>query len=619
MSSYLPPTENPTFNPLDWPKKEESESSSGGGGGGSGYLPLTGGTLTGALVGTTITCTQLNADTLDATTVVEGDVITATQNGAARSNALATYHMSINPRSVAASGNALISADDHSILFTNGTNDSGALVIAPFSASSTGLRMDSTGTVNFMTNPVIMNSGFGLTIQSASLSANRTFTIPNTSGTAMLLSQSQTVSGTKTFSIAPILGSASNQLIIQPNGTGNTMTITASNPTSSRVYTLPDAGAASTFIMSDGNQTLTNTARFDTVNARTTIGGTTTHSQKTFILAGPVSGNHLIIGEAATESRGMISTNLSNSGSFGLDTDIGDTTRMFGLTNTFNTTRLANRGCALNFQNLPLTSNNGRTYNDIFCSREVTDQSTGQFLFNGFDASFANYRTMHRLGWQNWSFIGAQGGAGVTLNSNVQPSTMNLLTSSISANVLIGDGATSSTGRLYATGAINSQEFISCKKLNYRIPITKSLTVSTAGAKQVPLTTLTLVTTGSRVVSLNMIARLQVSLQDPSRTQSDANMSLSQFLCEKIYYYNPTGTTDNIMGPTPKETDVITGSTSRLIGVGSIGISYTTGGLTPAFVLDISVSGTSIATSELFVSGEIEIMTDQTAQLSAYT
>lgn len=49
--------------------------------------------------------------------------------------------------------------------------------------------------------------------------------------------------GTQTFGVSPSLTAASNQLVIQPSGSGNTITINATNPASNRIYTIPDTGA----------------------------------------------------------------------------------------------------------------------------------------------------------------------------------------------------------------------------------------------------------------------------------------------------------------------------------------------------------------------------------------
>ena len=66
----------------------------------------------------------------------------------------------------------------------------------------------------------------------------------------VLLTGTQTISGAKTFSTAPTLTGASNQLIIQPGGSGNVIDITAATPSGGRSYAIPDVGqSGATFIL----------------------------------------------------------------------------------------------------------------------------------------------------------------------------------------------------------------------------------------------------------------------------------------------------------------------------------------------------------------------------------
>jgi hypothetical protein len=56
-----------------------------------------------------------------------------------------SYKVSIVPRATPGAFNPLVQADDSLIQFSTGTQGTGALVIAPWSASSSGVRIDSTG------------------------------------------------------------------------------------------------------------------------------------------------------------------------------------------------------------------------------------------------------------------------------------------------------------------------------------------------------------------------------------------------------------------------------------------------------------------------------------------
>lgn len=84
------------------------------------------------------------------------------------------------------------------------------------------------------------------------------YNLPDVGGNASFLMSagSQTVTGVKTFS------AASNQIQLQA-GTGNTISLNMSAPAASRAYTLPDAGADTTFAMLAGAQTFSGALTFD--------------------------------------------------------------------------------------------------------------------------------------------------------------------------------------------------------------------------------------------------------------------------------------------------------------------------------------------------------------------
>lgn len=99
------------------------------------------------------------------------------------------------------------------------------------------------------------------TITSPAPAASRVYTIPDAGGAAsfVMTASNQTISGTKTFSSAIPITATTNQLVL---GTTNTTTITAPAPAASRVYTIPDAGAAAQFVMTASNQTIAGTKTF---------------------------------------------------------------------------------------------------------------------------------------------------------------------------------------------------------------------------------------------------------------------------------------------------------------------------------------------------------------------
>jgi hypothetical protein len=639
MASYPPPNpvDAPVFNATDFISTEEAAAA------GSGiYVKKTGDNMTGTLSLPNLVCTgTISTNILDATTTIDGDIITLNQTGAARANSLATYGLTVNPKSTA-SGNALVQLNDHALLFTNGTNDTGALTIGPFTASSMGMRMDgTTGNTTFQnglitnsylqlpnnSNPIIIGtngSNARTIIRSNNTTGGDIFInvpddCPNGSNFVMTAGAA-TISGVKTFSAQPKFTAASNQLSIQPSGSGTQININAANPAASRNYTLPDAGTAANFIMSEGTSLWTNTARIDVPNQRLTLGSPATHSQKIYMYASSASGSRLVIGESSTESRGMISTNISNSGSYGLNSDIGDPTRMIGLTNTYSTNQGASRGCAINFQNLGLggTGNTGRTYNDFFVNREVANQSTAAFYFNGFDPTFTNYYTYHRLGYQLHSFIGGQGNAGVVLNATTNPTGVFMM-GSTTPKILLGDGTQESTGGTFVTGALHCGGQFDIQKLNWRIPIYKFNAVTSGGAKTYAIFS-PVFTSSSVNFMIYVKFNLMVEILDPTRIQANNNMSSSMVTYEGTYYYNPSSSTQGLVDQTAvKQTDINAGA-NRTITAGSVTITNSGTIFSPVFNLNITLGGASIATSNISIAGDVHMNINSTSgYMTSYT
>jgi len=116
---------------------------------------------------------------------------------------------------------------------------------------------------------IVLGSGNVATIVTATLAANRTYTLPDVLASAnfVMTEGDQTINGTKTFTGAFAMANitltgTSNQIVIQPGGTGNSITLNATNPASSVVYTYPDVGGAAEFVMTAGTQTIAGNKTF---------------------------------------------------------------------------------------------------------------------------------------------------------------------------------------------------------------------------------------------------------------------------------------------------------------------------------------------------------------------
>jgi hypothetical protein len=109
--------------------------------------------------------------------------------------------------------------------------------------------------INLANNQLTLGTTNTVTINSVAPAAARTYTIPDTAANSsfVMTDSAQTLNGIKTFSSAPRVNLATNQLTL---GTTQTVTINAAAPAAARVYTIPDPGANSQFVMSESAQTI---------------------------------------------------------------------------------------------------------------------------------------------------------------------------------------------------------------------------------------------------------------------------------------------------------------------------------------------------------------------------
>lgn len=93
------------------------------------------------------------------------------------------------------------------------------------------------------------------TISATAPSSSLTLTIPDagTNANFVLSESAQTIAGALTLSSALTITPTTNQLVL---GTTNTTTISATAPSSSLVYTMPDVGGNADFVMTAGAQTI---------------------------------------------------------------------------------------------------------------------------------------------------------------------------------------------------------------------------------------------------------------------------------------------------------------------------------------------------------------------------
>jgi hypothetical protein len=130
-------------------------------------------------------------------------------------------------------------------------------------------------TLTNTTNQLTLGTTNTTTITSPAPAASRTYTIPDAGGAAsfVMTASAQTIAGTKTFSSAIVVNPTTNQIVL---GVTNTTTINSVAPAASRTYTIPDAGGAANFVMSESAQTINGTKTFGSGILLPTSGGTPT-------------------------------------------------------------------------------------------------------------------------------------------------------------------------------------------------------------------------------------------------------------------------------------------------------------------------------------------------------
>lgn len=110
------------------------------------------------------------------------------------------------------------------------------------------------------TNQIVFSSDstFKTTLTAPVPLANRTVTIPDAlaNSSFVMTEGGQTINGSKQLSSALAITPATNQLVL---GTTFTTTVNSVAPVASRVYTIPDAGGAASFMLTAGNQSASGT------------------------------------------------------------------------------------------------------------------------------------------------------------------------------------------------------------------------------------------------------------------------------------------------------------------------------------------------------------------------
>ena len=150
---------------------------------------------------------------------------------------------------------------------------SGTLAVTSTSTLSGNVTINNskTLTISKTSSQLIFGTTNTTTISATAPSASRVFTIPDAGSDVefVMAGGTQTIAGSKTFSSAVTINPTTNQLVL---GVTNTTTISSTAPSASRTYTIPDAGSNVEFVMAGGTQTI---AGAKTFSSAVTINPTT--------------------------------------------------------------------------------------------------------------------------------------------------------------------------------------------------------------------------------------------------------------------------------------------------------------------------------------------------------
>jgi hypothetical protein len=126
------------------------------------------------------------------------------------------------------------------------------------SSAATKASISSTGVLTLVptSNQIVLGTTRTVTLTAPTpASTSRVVTIPDLGAAYSVVGTeaAQTINGAKTFTDPITQNDTSNQIVL---GVTNTTTISATAPSASRVVTIPDPGAAASFVMTEGTQTI---------------------------------------------------------------------------------------------------------------------------------------------------------------------------------------------------------------------------------------------------------------------------------------------------------------------------------------------------------------------------
>ncbi len=194
--------------------------------------------------------------------------------------------------------------------------------------SQDGLYVDKTS-AQLVVKPV--DNAYTVTFAEPGNTRTINFSDPGSSPASMIYDvKAQTISGAKTFSAAITETASSNQLVFQPGGTGTNTTISVTQPSANKIVTLPDPGTDCNFVLTRGTQTISGATTFASavtvqpttnqlvlgVTNTTTISATAPSASRTYTLPDVGQSTDVLLGvkQFGTAITGAIGLSASDSG-----------------------------------------------------------------------------------------------------------------------------------------------------------------------------------------------------------------------------------------------------------------------------------------------------------------
>lgn len=135
----------------------------------------------------------------------------------------------------------------------------------PGQSASSGLVLNSTNMLTSVTltngQMLIGSTGNAPVAGTIASTAHQTTVTAGVGTLTIGTAQNIDTTSTPTFA-SQTLNAASNQLLLQPGGSGNSFQFTCTNPVANRTITLPDPGASANLVLTQGTQTLAGATTF---------------------------------------------------------------------------------------------------------------------------------------------------------------------------------------------------------------------------------------------------------------------------------------------------------------------------------------------------------------------